>query len=152
MAVERTLVFVKPDGVQRRLVGKILSRFEERGLKLVGLKLMRVSEDLARTHYAEHQGKGFYERLVKFVTSGPIAAAVIEGNSAIKVVRDMMGKTFCYDAAPGTIRGDLGISNQYNLIHGSDGPDAARREIELYFKPDELLTYTVTDDVWMAAE
>jgi len=152
MAVERTLVFVKPDGVQRRLVGRILSRFEARGLKLVGLKLMRVSEDLARTHYAEHQGKGFYERLVKFVTSGPIAAAVIEGNHAIKVVREMMGKTFCYDAAPGTIRGDLGISNQYNLIHGSDGPDAARREIELYFKPDELLSYAVTDDVWMAAE
>lgn len=152
MPVERTLTFVKPDGVQRRLVGKILQRFEEKGLKIVGLKMMIVSRDLAERHYAEHKGKKFYGGLVRFVTSGPIVVACLEGFQAIKVVRDMMGKTFGYDAAPGTIRGDYGISNQYNLIHGSDGPESAAREIELYFRPEELLGYEMPDQGWMAAE
>jgi len=152
MAVERTLVFVKPDGVQRRLVGKIFQRFEEKGLKLLGVKMMMVSRDLAERHYAEHKGKKFYEPLVGFVTSGPIVAACLEGFQAIKCVRDMMGKTFGFDAAPGTIRGDFGVSNQYNLVHGSDSPASAAREIELYFKPEELIAYEMPDQKWMAAE
>ena len=151
MAVERTLVFVKPDGVQRRLVGEILGRFEGRGLKILGLKMMRVSRELAERHYAEHKGKKFYEGLVGFVTGGPIVAGCLEGEQAIKCVRDMMGKTFCFDAAPGTIRGDLGISNQFNLIHGSDGPASAAREIELYFKPEELESYELPDQRWTMA-
>ena len=152
MAVERTLSFVKPDGVQRRLVGKILSRFEEKGLKVLGLKMMTVSKDLAEKHYGEHKGKKFYDGLVGFVTSGPIVACCLEGFQAVKCCRDMMGKTFGYDAAPGTIRGDFGISNQYNLIHGSDSPASAAREIELYFKPEELMSYETSDHKWMAAE
>src|SRR5437870_5890242 len=149
MAVERTLSFVKPDGVQRRLVGKIIERFERKGLKILGLKMMSVSRDLAERHYAEHKGKKFYEPLVGFVTSGPIVACCLEGFQAIKVVRDMMGKTFGYDATPGTIRGDFGISNQYNLIHGSDSSASAAREIELYFRPDELISYEMPDQKWM---
>jgi nucleoside-diphosphate kinase len=150
--IERTLTFVKPDGVQRRLVGKILQRFEEKGLKIVGLKMMTVSQSLAERHYAEHKGKKFYEGLVRFVTGGPIVVACLEGFQAIKVVRDMMGKTFGYDAAPGTIRGDFGISNQFNLIHGSDSAASAAREIELYFQPEELQRYEMPDQAWMAAE
>jgi nucleoside-diphosphate kinase len=150
--MERTLTFVKPDGVQRRLAGRILARFEEKGLKIVGLKMMTVSRDLAERHYGEHKGKKFYDGLVRFVTSGPIVVACLEGFQSIKVVRDMMGKTFGYDAAPGTIRGDFGVSNQYNLIHGSDSPASAAREIELYFKPDELQSYEMPDERWMAAE
>jgi len=150
--MERTLVFVKPDGVQRRLVGKIVTRFEERGLKLRGVKMMRVTRELAETHYAEHKGKPFYNGLVSFVTRGPIVAVCLEGPKAISVARAMMGKTFCYDAAPGTIRGDFGVSNQYNLIHGSDSPESAAREIELYFKPHELMDYDMPDQGWMATE
>lgn len=150
--IERTLTFVKPDGVQRRLVGRILQRFEERGLKIVGLKMMTVSRDLAERHYGEHKGKKFYDGLLRFVTSGPIVVACAEGFQAIKVVRDMMGKTFGYEAAPGTIRGDYGVSNQYNLIHGSDSPASAAREIELYFRPEELQAYEMPDQGWMAAE
>jgi nucleoside-diphosphate kinase len=151
-AVERTLVFVKPDGVQRRLVGEIVGRFEAKGLKILGLKMMRVSRDLAERHYAEHKGKKFYDGLVNFVTGGPIVAACLEGFQAVKCVRDMMGKTFGYDAAPGTIRGDFGTSNQYNLIHGSDSTTSAAREIELYFKPEELSDYEMPDQKWMAGE
>ena len=150
--MEQTLVFIKPDGVQRRLVGRIIARFEEKGLKIRGLKLMTVSKELAERHYAEHKGKPFYESLVGFVTSGPIVAMCLEGFKAISVVRAMMGKTFGYEAAPGTIRGDLGISNQYNLIHGSDSPESAARELELYFRPEELFAYQIPDEVWMAAE
>jgi nucleoside-diphosphate kinase len=150
--VERTLVFVKPDGVQRRLVGEIIGRFERKGLRILGCKMMRVSRDLAERHYAEHKGKKFYEGLVGFVTSGPIVALCLEGFQAVKCCRDMMGKTFGYDAAPGTIRGDFGTSNQYNLIHGSDSPASAAREIELYFKPEELHSYDMPDQKWMASE
>lgn len=152
MGIERTLVFVKPDGVQRRLVGRIVARFEDKGLKVRGMKMMQVSHDLAATHYAEHEGKPFYTGLVQFVTSGPIVAICLEGFSAISVARQMMGKTFGYQADPGTIRGDFGISNQYNLIHGSDSPKSAARELELYFTPEELFDYTCPDEVWMAAE
>ena len=147
-----TLVICKPDAVERGLVGEIIGRFESKGLKILGLKMMHVSRDLAERHYGEHKGKKFYDGLVNFVTSGPIVAACLEGFQAIKCVRDMMGKTFGYDAAPGTIRGDFGISNQYNLIHGSDSPASAAREIELYFKPDELMNYEMPDGKWMAAD
>ncbi|GIW72957.1 MAG: nucleoside diphosphate kinase [Planctomycetota bacterium] len=149
--LERTLVFIKPDGVERRLVGRILSRFEDKGLRLVGLKMMRVSRELAQTHYAEHRGKPFYDGLVEFVTSGPIVCLCLEGFRAVSVVRQMMGKTFGYEAAPGTIRGDFGISNQFNLIHGSDSPESAAREVELYFRPEELHDYRMPDSRWLAA-
>src|SRR5438309_876536 len=148
MADQRTLTFVKPDGVQRRLVGEIVSRLERRGLKILGLKMMRISKELAERHYGEHKGKKFYDGLVQFVTSGPIVALCIEGNEAIAVVRAMMGKTFSYESAPGTIRGDFGVSKSFNLIHGSDSPEAAAREIELYFRPEELMQYEMPDAKW----
>jgi nucleoside-diphosphate kinase len=150
--MERTLIFVKPDGVQRRLIGRIISRFEQKGLKVIGLKMMQVSQELAETHYGEHKGKPFYDSLVGFVTSGPIACVCLEGFKAISVCRQMMGKTFGFEAAPGTIRGDFGISNQFNLIHGSDSPEAAARELELYFSADELMSYEMPDAGWMSAE
>jgi len=138
MAVERTLVLVKPDAVQRRLTGRILVRLEEKGLKIAGLKLIRITPELSKKHYAEHVSKPFYPTLEEFITSGPVVALCVEGPEAVSVVRTMMGPTNGRQAAPGTIRGDFGLSRQMNLIHGSDGPDAAKREIELYFKPDEL--------------
>jgi nucleoside-diphosphate kinase len=138
MAVERTLVLVKPDAVQRRLTGRILVRLEEKGLKVVGLKLIRITPELSKKHYAEHVSKPFYPTLEEFITSGPVVAACVEGPEAVSVVRTLMGPTNGRQAAPGTIRGDFGLSRQMNLIHGSDGPDAAKREIALYFKPDEL--------------
>ncbi|MHC4389723.1 MAG: nucleoside-diphosphate kinase [Planctomycetota bacterium] len=150
--MQRTLVFVKPDGVQRRLVGQVISRFETKGLKIRGMKLMQVSRELAETHYAEHKGRPFYEGLVSFVTSGPIVAICLEGFKAISVCRKMIGATFGFDADAGTIRGDYGISNQYNLIHGSDSEESAAREIELYFGEGELIEYSIPDEVWMAAE
>lgn len=138
MAVERTLVLIKPDGVQRRLTGRILVRLEEKGLKLIGLKLIRVTPELSKKHYAEHVSKPFYPTLEEFITSGPVVAVCAEGPEAVSVVRTLMGPTNGRQAAPGTIRGDFGLSRQMNLIHGSDGPEAARREIGLYFKPEEL--------------
>jgi nucleoside-diphosphate kinase len=141
MALERTLVLVKPDGVQRRLVGEIVGRLEKRGLRLVGLKMLQVTKELSRQHYAEHVTKGFYPMLEEFITSGPVVALVAEGPEAISVVRGMMGPTNGRAALPGTIRGDFGLSRQMNLIHGSDGPDAAKKEIGVYFKAEELLDY-----------
>ena len=138
MAVERTLVLVKPDAVQRRLTGRILVRLEEKGLKIAGLKLIRITPELSKKHYAEHVSKPFYPTLEEFITSGPVIALCVEGPEAVSVVRTMMGPTNGRQAAPGTIRGDFGMSRQMNLIHGSDGPDAAKREIELYFRPEEL--------------
>ena len=141
MGLERTLILVKPDAVQRRLAGRILTRFEERGLRIVGLKLLQVTAELSREHYAEHVSKPFYPDLESFITSGPVVALVAEGPEAIAVVRAMMGSTNGRASVPGTIRGDFGLSRQMNLVHGSDGPDAARREIALYFRPEELLDY-----------
>ena len=138
MAVERTLILIKPDGVQRRLTGRILVRLEEKGLKLIGLKLIRVTPELSKKHYAEHVSKPFYPTLEEFITSGPVVAVCAEGPEAVSVVRTLMGPTNGRQAAPGTIRGDFGLSRQMNLIHGSDGPEAAQREIGLYFKPEEL--------------
>ena len=143
--MERTLVLIKPDAVHRRLVGHIIGRFEQKGLKLVGLKMLRVSEELARRHYAAHEGKPFYEPLVRFITSGPTVALVLEGKRAVEVARKMMGATFGADAQPGTIRGDLAISNRFNLVHGSDAPETAQAEIALFFSKDELLDWQPAD-------
>ena len=143
--MERTLVLIKPDAVQRRLVGRIVARFEAKGLRLVALKMLQVSEQLARRHYAAHEGKHFYEPLIRFITGGPTVALVLEGKGAIAVVRAMMGKTFGPDADPGTIRGDFGLSNRFNLVHGSDAPDTAAAEIALYFAAGELLGWRPCD-------
>jgi nucleoside-diphosphate kinase len=146
---ERTLVLVKPDGVQRLLVGRIIARFEERGLKLVGLKLVRVSRELAEAHYAVHREKPFFRGLVDFITSGPLVAAVLEGPGAIGLVRTMVGATRPSEAVPGSIRGDLAIETGQNLVHASDGPETAAAEIALWFRPDELVEYERAIDRWV---
>ncbi|MGE3163506.1 MAG: nucleoside-diphosphate kinase [Planctomycetota bacterium] len=150
--MERTLILLKPDAVQRRLVGQILARFESKGLKIAAMKLMRVANEQAERHYVSHKGKPFYAGLVQFMTSEPIVALVLEGFKAVTVSRKMMGKTFGFDAEPGTIRGDFGISNQFNLVHGSDSVEEARREIDIFFSPREILEYGLADDSWHAAE
>ena len=151
MAIERTLVLLKPDAVQRRLVSELYGRFERKGLLVVGLKLMRVTPELSKQHYAEHVSKSFYPMLEEFITAGPVVALCLEGPEAISVVRGMMGPTNGRQAAPGTIRGDFGVSRQMNLLHGSDGPEAAAREIAVYFKPDELISYVPTLVEWVCA-
>ena len=148
---ERTLVLIKPDGVQRLLVGRILARYEERGLKLVGLKLMRVDRDLAERHYAVHREKPFFTGLVEFITSGPLVAAVLEGPNAIAVVRAMNGATRPHEAAPGSIRGDFAVETAQNLVHASDGAETATAEIELWFDAGELLEYDREVDRWVLA-
>jgi len=139
-AVERTLVLLKPDAVGRGVVGEVISRSERKGLELAGLKLMVLERHAAEKHYAEHKGKPFFEGLVDFVTSGPMVAAVVEGRGAIRVVRAMVGATSGQDALPGTIRGDLGVSDRHNLVHASDGPESAEREIAHFFGADELVS------------
>ncbi|MBE3596136.1 MAG: nucleoside-diphosphate kinase [Hydrogenibacillus sp.] len=147
--MERTFVMVKPDGVQRGLIGEIVARFERRGLRIVGAKLMQVSTSLAEAHYAEHRERPFFRDLVTFITSAPVFAFVLEGPNAIGVVREMMGKTNPKDAAPGTIRGDLALSIDKNVIHGSDSPESAAREIALWFGEDELIAYERDVDAWI---
>ena len=146
MARERTFVLLKPDAVQRGLVGPILGRFEHRGLKVVGLKMMKVSRQLAETYYLEHKGKPFFEGLVKYVTADPVVSMVLEGDNAVAVVRRMMGETNSAEAEPGTIRGDFGLQIGRNLIHGSDSLESSKREISLFFRPEELLLYTRIDE------
>src|SRR5438128_12628487 len=148
--MEKTLVLLKPDCVQRRLVGTLLQRFEQKGLRLAALKLVQPGRQLAEQHYAVHKGKPFYDSLLTFLTSGPTVAVVLEGREAVQVVRDMMGKTDGAKSPPGTIRGDYGISIQNNLIHGSDSPENAKQEIALWFRPDELVNYTLIDNPWVA--
>ena len=148
---ERTLVLVKPDGVQRLLVGRILARYEERGLKLVGLKLLRVQRELAERHYAVHREKPFFAGLVEFITSGPLVAAVLEGPNAIAVVRTMNGATRPHEAAPGSIRGDFAVETAQNLVHASDSPETAAMELALWFDPAELLDYDREVDRWVLA-
>ena len=152
MATERTLILFKPDAVQRRLCGRLLTRIEERGLKIVGMKMLRVTEDLSRAHYAEHVNKGFYPLLEAFITSAPVVALAIEGPEAVRVMRDMVGKTNGREAAPGTIRGDFGLSRQMNLVHGSDSLEAAQREIAIYFRREELFEYEPTLSDWVCAD
>lgn len=146
---ERTFVLLKPDAVQRGFAGEILSRFERRGLKILGLKLMHVTRSLAETYYAEHKGKPFFEPLISYVTSGPVVAMVLEGDNAVAIVRRMMGKTNAAEAEPGTIRGDFALTIGRNVIHGSDSPDSAKREISLFFKPEELHGYQRIDEAWL---
>ncbi|MDP7035800.1 MAG: nucleoside-diphosphate kinase [Planctomycetota bacterium] len=137
--MERTLILIKPDGVQRGLIGQILSRFEDKGLAIAGMKLMHMSEDLAKKHYEPHQDRPFFAPLVQFMTSSPIVALTLEGVNAISICRKLVGATFGPDAEPGTIRGDYGMSRSFNLIHASDSLPSAAREIQLFFEPNELL-------------
>lgn len=147
--VERTLVLVKPDGVQRGLIGKIISRFEKRGLKLIGMKFLRMSRDLAQRHYAVHEGKPFYDDLVSYIVSGPVVAMAWEGKEAIGIARRTMGSTSPVDSAPGTIRGDFGIEIGRNLVHGSDGKETAEYELELFFGDEELVTWERDIERWV---
>ncbi|MGH7162646.1 MAG: nucleoside-diphosphate kinase [Planctomycetota bacterium] len=150
--MERTLLLVKPDAVQRGLVGKILGRFEDKGLKLVALKVMRIGRELAARHYAPHAAKPFYDGLIRYMTAEPVVAAVVEGPRVIEVCRTLMGATFGWKAAPGTIRGDFSGSNAFNLVHGSDSPESAQQEIALVFAPEELVAYARVTDAWLIAD
>ena len=149
--MQRTLILLKPDCVQRGLVGQIVSRFEDKGLSIVAMKMLRVTSELARQHYAEHVEKPFYPGLEEYITSSPIIAAVLEGPEVIRVVRDMVGATNGLQAAAGTIRGDYSRSRQMNLVHASDGPESATREMALYFDPSELHEYESTMTPWLKA-
>src|SRR3954470_17453466 len=149
--MERTLVLLKPDCVQRRLMGRVISRFEEKGLNVIAMRMLRVTPALAKQHYAEHVSKPFYPGLEKFITASPIVALVVEGLEVIRVVRDILGATSGLKATAGTIRGDYSSSRQMNLVHASDGPEAAAREIALYFKPNEIIGNTPTITPWLRA-
>lgn len=147
--MERTLIILKPDAVQRRLIGRLIQRFEDKGLAVIAMKLMRISRELAERHYAPHKGKPFYPGLIDYVTSGPAVVMVLQSERCIEIARTMMGKTFGYEAAPGTIRGDFGASRSFNLIHGSDAPESAKTEIALYFQDKELFDYAPPDQPWV---
>ncbi len=148
--MERTLIIIKPDGVQRSLVGEVISRFERRGLRIIGLKLMQIPRALAEEHYAEHKGKSFYEGTVRYMTSAPVVVMALEGPNAIQAARQTMGATRPVEAAPGTIRADYGLDISRNIVHGSDKPETAEREIALYFKPEELVSYQRVTDAWLS--
>ncbi len=150
--MQQTLVLAKPDAVQRGLIGEIIGRFERKGLKVVGLRLLAVPREMAEEHYAVHAGKHFYDGLVEFITSGPVAAFALEGPDAIAVVRKLVGKTMPNEAEPGTIRGDLGVSGLRNLIHASDAPETAQAELALWFGPDAVIDYARDIDAWVVAE
>lgn len=147
--MEKTFLMVKPDGVQRNLMGEIVKRFEKKGFKLVGAKLMIISDDLAKNHYGEHKERPFFGELVEFITSGPVFAMVWEGEGVIKIARDMMGTTNPKEAATGTIRGDFGMTVGKNIIHGSDSSESAEREISLFFDEKEVLAYSKQDSTWI---
>jgi nucleoside-diphosphate kinase len=147
--IERTLVIIKPDAVNRHLAGEIISRLERKGLKLVAAKFIRITEQLARRLYIAHKGKPFYKPLMKFMCSAPVLVMVWEADGVIEIVRKMMGATFGYDAAPGTIRGDFGCSGRYNLVHGSDSRKSAQREIKILFRPKEIVDYDLADANWL---
>jgi nucleoside-diphosphate kinase len=147
--METTLIIFKPDAVQRGLMGRIMSRFEDKGLQVVGCKLMQISQELAATHYEAHKERPFYQGLVGFMTSSPVLVLAIRGNNAIAVCRKMMGATFGSNAEAGTIRGDFGVSNSFNLIHGSDSPEAAERELKLFFNDGEVLDYDRAIENWV---
>jgi nucleoside-diphosphate kinase len=150
--MQQTLILLKPDCVHRRLVGTIIQRFEQKGLRLAGMKLVQAGRELAERHYAVHKGKPFYESLLQFLVSGPIVAMVWEGREAVQVARTLMGPTDGTKAPPATIRGDFALSVQNNLIHGSDSPENARAEIGLWFKPEELVSYEPTDQSWVESK
>lgn len=147
--MERTFLMIKPDAVQRNLIGTIITRIENKGLKLVGAKLMTVSKSLAEEHYAEHQGKPFYDGLISFITSAPVFAMVVEGQDAVAVSRHIIGSTNPSEATPGSIRGDLGLTVGRNIIHGSDSVESAKREISLWFNEEEISEYTSPRETWL---
>ena len=147
--METTLIILKPDAVQRGLIGRIITRFEDKGLQIAAAKLMRVPRELAEKHYAEHEGKPFYDGLIQFITSTPVLVLAVRGPEAIAVSRKLMGKTKGTEAEPGTIRGDFGLSPGYNLVHGSDSPESAERELSLWFDPSELLDYETSLSQWL---
>lgn len=147
--MEKTFLMIKPDGVQRNLIGPIVSRLENKGFKIVGAKLMQVSEDLAKTHYQEHEERPFFGELVDFITSGPVFAMVLEGENVISTARLIVGSTNPQEAAPGTIRGDFGLTVGKNIIHGSDSPESAEREINLFFDEAEILNYDLINKEWI---
>ena len=147
--MERTLVIIKPDAVQRGLIGEIVTRFERRGLRIAALKLIHIDEPLARRHYAIHEGKPFYEPLIRYITSSPVVVMVLEGNDAIEIVRRTMGATNPTEATPGTIRADFALEIGRNLVHGSDGPETAAFEVPLFFTEDEILSYGRDTDRWI---
>ncbi len=149
MAMERTYVMVKPDGVQRQLVGEIIGRFENKGLRIVGLKMIQISDEMARKHYGEHAHRAFFGELVGFITSSPVVAMVLEGENAVQLCRTMMGATKAEEAAPGTIRGDFAQYTGKNLIHGSDSVESAQREIGIFFAAEELQTYNLDARKWV---
>lgn len=150
--MERTLCLVKPDGVQRHLIGEVINRLERKGLQIVGLKMLLVSPELAGQHYAEHSGKPFYPKLIEYITSGPVVAMCIEGHRAVTVLRSLLGKTDPAEAAPGTIRGDFGLCKGRNLVHASDSCDAAKKEISLFFTECELVVYNPALNPWIFRE
>jgi len=150
--MEKSLIIIKPDGVQRRLIGEIVGRIEKKGLTIAAMKMLQVSQELAEKHYAVHRGKPFYEPLVNFITSGPVVAMAVEGPNAITVMRKLMGKTFGFEAEPGTIRGDFGVSTQYNLVHGSDSPETAKFELSLWFDKEEHVHYEMPDEKFCRLE
>lgn len=147
--MERTLIIFKPDAMNRNLVGRILTRFEDKGLRIAALKLQQSPRAQVEQHYAVHRERPFFGALVDFMTTGPVILAVLEGPSAITVVRNLLGATHGAQAAPGTIRGDFGLDQQYNLVHASDGPETAKQEIELFFKPEEIVSYERVTDRWI---
>ncbi|OWT33293.1 nucleoside-diphosphate kinase [Methanobrevibacter sp. 87.7] len=147
--IQKTYVMLKPDAVGRRLMGKIISCFEEKGLKIVAMKLRMISEELAKEHYGEHKDKPFFEGLIEYITSGPVLTMVIEGNEAISVIRKMVGATNPQEADVGTIRGDFGMDTGRNIIHASDAPESAEREINLFFNDDEIVDYSMSDNSWI---
>ncbi|HEC02449.1 MAG TPA: nucleoside-diphosphate kinase [Phycisphaerales bacterium] len=146
---ERTLIIIKPDAVQRHLAGRIIKRFEEKGFQLVAAKLMQIPEEMARRHYAAHEGKPFFGPAVKFMSSSPSLLLVWQADGVIDMSRKMIGSTLGFDALPGTIRGDFGRSERYNIIHGSDSPESAEEEIKMFFSPEELLDYELSDADWL---
>jgi nucleoside-diphosphate kinase len=147
--VERTLLILKPDALQRRLAGRILARFEDKGFQIMGAKLTQLDEKVVRKHYGEHEGKPFYEPLVRYMSGHPVLLLVVRAKGAVAVARAMMGATFGCDAAPGTLRGDFGVSHRFNLLHGSDSPESAEREIALFFRPDELWDTADGQEGWI---
>jgi nucleoside-diphosphate kinase len=147
--LEQTLIILKPDCIQRRLLGRVIQRFEDKGLTVAALKLIQLSTEAAERQYAPHKGKPFYTRLMDYITRGPVVVMVVRGFNAISVCRKLLGATFGSEAEPGTIRGDFAVSATYNLVHGSDGPESARAEIDLYFRPDEILSYETATDTWV---
>ena len=147
--MEKTFVMIKPDGVQRGLIGEIISRIERKGLKIVAMKMLHISQELAQRHYAEHRGKSFFDSLISYITSGPVVAMVVEGKEAVKVMRSLVGKTNPIEASPGTIRGDYAMDVGRNVIHASDSIESANREISLFFDEEEIIEYKKFDEDWV---